>query len=72
VQEYLDEIQAWLRSVLTAARFVDAELLAMQLQALLVGSISLAVARHTGAFALSARDAAGRLLAGAERRPLAE
>ena len=72
VQEYLDEVQAWLRSVLTAARFVDAELLAMQLQALLAGSISLAVARHTGAFALSAREAVGRLLADAERHPLAE
>jgi AcrR family transcriptional regulator len=72
VQEFLDEVQEWLRSVLTAARFVDAELLAMELHALLAGSISLAVARNTGAFALAAREAAGRLLADAERRPIAE
>jgi AcrR family transcriptional regulator len=69
VLDYLNEIHEYLHSLLVAARYVDADMLAPQLQALLAGSISLAVARHTAAYALAAREAAERLLAGAERYP---
>jgi len=69
VREFFDEVQTHLRSMLSAARYVEADLLAPQLQALLAGAISLAVARRTGAFALAARDAAERMLANAERYP---
>lgn len=69
VRDFLDDIQAYFRRALSDARYVDAELLAPQLHALLAGAISLAVARRTGAFALAARDAAGRLLATAARSP---
>ena len=68
VRETLDEIVAYFRDRLTAAGYRDPEILAMQLQSLLAGAISLAVARHTGAFALSARDAAKHLLDEAAQR----
>jgi AcrR family transcriptional regulator len=71
VRETLDEILAYLRDRLTAAGYQDVEILAMQLQSLLAGAISLAVARHSGAFALSARDAAKHLLDEAARRQTA-
>lgn len=67
VRDALDEVVAYLRERLTAAGYRDPDILAMQLQALLVGAISLAVARHTGAFALTSRDAARQLLAEADR-----
>ena len=68
IRETLDEIAAYLRGRLTVAGYRDAEVLAMQLQALLAGAISLAVARRTGAFALTAREAARHLLDEADRR----
>ena len=71
IRESLDEIAAYLRDRLTAAGFRDVEILATQLQSLLAGAISLAVARHTGAFALTARDAATHLLDEAAQRQTA-
>lgn len=71
IRETLDEILAYLRDRLGAAGFRDAELLAMELQALLAGAISMAVARRTGAYALTAREAARRLLDEAEQRQAA-
>jgi AcrR family transcriptional regulator len=68
IRETLDEIAAYLRERLTAAGYRDAEFLAMQLQALLAGAIALAVARRTGAYALTAREAAAHLLDEAAQR----
>ena len=68
IRETLDEIAAYLRSLLSDAGYRDAELKAMELQALLSGAISLAVARRTGAYALTAREAARQLLAASESR----
>jgi AcrR family transcriptional regulator len=68
IRETLEEISAYLRDRLIAAGYRDAELMAMELQAMLAGGISLAVARHTGAFALAAKEAAMHLLAGAAGR----
>jgi AcrR family transcriptional regulator len=70
IRETLDEIAAYLRGLLTAAGYRDAELMAMELQALLAGAISLAVARHTGAYALTAREAARHVLAASEPSPV--
>ena len=70
IRETLDEIAAYLRSLLTAAGYRDPELMAMELQALLAGAISLAVARHTGAYALTAREAARHILAAFEPSPI--
>ncbi len=71
VRETLDEIVAYLEARLTAAGYRDAEILAMQLQSLLAGAISLAVARHTGADALTAKEAVRNLLDDAARRQAA-
>ena len=66
IRETLDEIAAYLRGLLTAAGYRDAELMAMELQALLAGAISLAVARHTVTDALAAKEAARHVLAATE------
>jgi len=63
VRDYLDEIQAWLHDVLDDGGYREADMLAKELHALVAGAISLAVARRTSAFAISAREAAARLLA---------
>jgi AcrR family transcriptional regulator len=65
IREYLDEIGAHFRRLLADAGYADAEVRAMQLHALLAGTISLAVARQTNAFAITARDAARKLLSDA-------
>ena len=62
IHETLDEIGAYLRSLLVAAGYPDAEKRAMELHTLLAGSISLAVARQTSEFAILAREAARKLL----------
>ena len=72
IRETLDEIGAYFRSLVTAAGYAEPELLGMQLHALLAGAISLAVARQTDAFALTAAEAARQLLAQApQSRPTA-
>jgi AcrR family transcriptional regulator len=65
IREYLDEIAAYFRRLLSDAGFANAEVRAMALHALLSGAISLAVARQTSAFAITAREAAERLLSDA-------
>jgi AcrR family transcriptional regulator len=67
VRDYLDEIAEHLRAVLARSDFLEPALLATEIQALLIGAISLAVARHTSAFALSGRAAAQQLLTCAAR-----
>jgi AcrR family transcriptional regulator len=68
IRETLDEIGAYFRTLVTAAGYAEPELLGMELHALTAGAISLAVARQTAAFALTAREAARQLLANAPRR----
>lgn len=67
VVDFLQEVEDYLAGLLAAAGYRNTRVIATELQTLAVGSISLAVARRSGAPALAARDAAGRLLADAER-----
>lgn len=62
IHETLDEIGAYLRALVEAAGYADAEQRGKELHALLAGAISMAVARQTSAFAVTAREAARRLL----------
>lgn len=62
IHETLDDIGAYLRGLLEDAGYPDAERRGMELHALLTGSISLAVARQTSAFAITATDAVRRIL----------
>jgi AcrR family transcriptional regulator len=72
IRETLDEIGTYFRNLVTAAGYAEPELLGMELHALMAGAISLAVARQTGAFALTATEAARQLLAQApQSRPIA-
>ena len=66
----LDEIGTYLRSLLEDAGYPDAERHGMELHALLAGSITMAVARHTAAFALTAKEAARHVLAASEPSPI--
>jgi AcrR family transcriptional regulator len=67
VLEYLQEVEDYITGLVAAAGYRNPRMLAMELQTLLAGAISLAVARRSGAYALSARDAAMSILAAAER-----
>jgi hypothetical protein len=60
--DYLQEIEDYLAGLLETAGYRKSRRLATQLQTLLAGSISLAVARRSGAGAGAARDAALALL----------
>jgi AcrR family transcriptional regulator len=62
VHDYLLEIQGHLREILAAEGQRDAAVLAPQLQAMLAGGISLAVAHRSAAPILAARDATVRWL----------
>jgi AcrR family transcriptional regulator len=68
IRETLDDIGTYFRTLVSKAGYADPELLGMELHALCAGAISLAVARQTGAFALTAKEAARQLLADAELR----
>jgi AcrR family transcriptional regulator len=68
IRETLDEIGAYFRRLVDAAGYAEPDLLGMELHALMAGAISLAVARQTSAFALTAKEAARQLLAEAPRR----
>ena len=68
IRETLDEIGAYLRTLVADAGYAEPDLLGMELHSLLAGAISLAVARQTGAFALTAKEAARQLLAEAPQR----
>jgi AcrR family transcriptional regulator len=67
VTEYLQEIEDYLAELLAAAGYRDSRRLATQLQALIAGTISLAVARRSGAHARASLDAAMAVLERAER-----
>jgi AcrR family transcriptional regulator len=67
VLDYLQEVEDYITGLVTAAGYRNPRMLAIELQTLLAGAISLAVARRSGAYAISAREAAISLLAGAER-----
>ena len=67
VHEYLQEVEDYITGLVAAAGYRNPRMLAIELQTLLAGAISLAVARRSGAYALSARDAAMSILAAAER-----
>jgi AcrR family transcriptional regulator len=67
IREFLQEVEDYLSGLIAAAGYRDSRMLAAELQALLAGAISLAVARGNGDSVLAAREAAVRLLAGAER-----
>jgi AcrR family transcriptional regulator len=74
IRGFLDEIEQYLRDKLAAAGYRDPGALAAELQTIVAGGITLAVARQTNSFADSAGRAARRLLDGAERtraRPMA-
>jgi AcrR family transcriptional regulator len=62
IRDYLDEIQAYLRQVLTSAGLADPAALAAEMQTLLAGGISLAAAYRSTAPILAAREVAARLL----------
>jgi AcrR family transcriptional regulator len=68
IRDTLDEIGAYFRRLVDAAGYAEPDLLGMELHALTAGAISLAVARQTSAFAVTAKEAARRLLAEAPRR----
>jgi AcrR family transcriptional regulator len=63
IEEALDEIGSYLETLVAAAGYSDPKERAMELHALLAGAISLAVARQTNAFAITAKEAARKLLA---------
>jgi AcrR family transcriptional regulator len=67
VRRYYEEIETYLASLGEAAGLAAPALVASELLALLAGAISLAVARRSSAFALSAREAAEQLVAVAPR-----
>jgi AcrR family transcriptional regulator len=67
VREYLQDVEDYLSGLAIAAGYRHPQLLATELQTLLAGSITLAVARRSSAFAVTAREAAIGLLAAAER-----
>ena len=67
VTDYLQEVEDSLTSFAAAAGYRDPRRLATQLQALIAGSISLAVARRSGGHVADARDAALVLLREAVR-----
>jgi AcrR family transcriptional regulator len=62
IRDYLAEIGRYLEARVAAAGHRDAARVGRELHALLAGSIALAVANRTNAFALAARDAAIQLL----------
>jgi AcrR family transcriptional regulator len=73
IRRYIEEIEAYFGTLVEAAGLVHPAMVAAELLALLAGAISLAVARRTSAFALSAREAAVQILTVAERRePLSD
>ena len=69
VRDYLAEVEGFLQDVVRSAGHPAAQSLALELQALLAGGISLSVARRSVAPVMAARDAAVRLLRGAAARP---
>ena len=67
VQAYLQEIEDYLAGLIAAAGHADARRLAAEIQTLTAGAIALVVAHRTIAPVVTARDAALRLIAAADR-----
>jgi AcrR family transcriptional regulator len=67
IRDFLQDVEDYLAGLAAAAGYRESRSRAAELQTLLAGSISLAVARHSSASAMTAREAAIRLLAAAER-----
>jgi AcrR family transcriptional regulator len=67
IRAYLQEVEDYLHDLIAAARYRDSRTLAAELQTLVAGSISLAVARSSRAPVTTARGAAARLLATAKQ-----
>jgi AcrR family transcriptional regulator len=67
IREFLQEVEDYLAEKLTAAGYENPRMLAAEIQTLLAGAITLAVARRSSASALTAREAAIGLLASAPR-----
>jgi AcrR family transcriptional regulator len=68
IREFLQEVEDYLTDKLAASDYESPRILVSEIQTLLAGSITLAVARRSSAAALSAREAAIALLASAPRR----
>jgi hypothetical protein len=67
VSDYLQEIEDYLSALVEAGGYRDPRELGAELQTILSGSISLAMARRSTASAVRARDVALALLNAAER-----
>jgi AcrR family transcriptional regulator len=67
IREFLRDVENYLASLAAAAGYREPRSLGAELQTLLAGSIILAVARRSPDSAMTAREAATRLLAAAER-----
>jgi AcrR family transcriptional regulator len=67
IREYFQEVEDYLEGLLEVAGYRDSRTLAAEIETLVTGSISIAVARSNGAPVFAARDAAVRLLATADR-----
>jgi AcrR family transcriptional regulator len=71
IREFLQEVEDYLTEKLTAGDYENPRMLASEIQTLLAGAITLAVARRSSASALTAREATIALLASAPRRAAA-
>ncbi|MEA2619425.1 MAG: hypothetical protein QOC97_198, partial [Chloroflexota bacterium] len=71
IREFLQEVEDYLTEKLTAGDYENPRMLASEIQTLLAGAITLAVARRSSASALTAREATIALLASAPRRATA-
>jgi len=67
IRDYLQEVEDYLEHLLAEAGYRDSRSLAAELQTLTAGAIALAVARGTADSVDAAREAAVRLVAGANR-----
>jgi AcrR family transcriptional regulator len=67
IQDFLQEVEDYLETLVAAAGYREPRALAARLQTLIAGAISLAVARQNNTSILAARDAAVALLGGAKR-----
>ena len=67
IREYFQETEDYLEALIAAAGYRDSRTLAAEIETLVTGSVSIAMARTSAAPVFAARDAAVRVLATAER-----
>jgi AcrR family transcriptional regulator len=67
IREYFQEVEDYLDGLIAASGYRDSRRLAAEVETLVAGATTLAVARSSGTPVLAARDAAVRLLEGAVR-----